>query len=43
LKTITYNLALLGFGNVGRAFVSLAERKRADLRGHAADGMDREP
>ena len=32
MKTITYNLALLGFGNVGRAFVSLAERKRADLR-----------
>jgi len=32
LRTTTYNLALLGFGNVGRAFVSLLERKRADLR-----------
>jgi len=32
LKTTTYNLALLGFGNVGRAFVSLLERKRQDLR-----------
>jgi homoserine dehydrogenase len=32
LKTITCNLALLGFGNVGRALVSLLERKRADLR-----------
>ncbi len=27
-----YNLALLGFGNVGRALVSLLERKRAELR-----------
>lgn len=32
MKTTTYNLALLGFGNVGRAFVSLMERKRQDLR-----------
>jgi homoserine dehydrogenase len=32
LKTTPYNLALLGFGNVGRAFVSLLERKREDLR-----------
>jgi homoserine dehydrogenase len=32
LTTTTYNLALLGFGNVGRALVSLLERKRADLR-----------
>ncbi len=32
MKTTTYNLALLGFGNVGRALVSLLERKRADLR-----------
>ena len=32
MKTTTYNLALLGFGNVGRAFVSLLERKREDLR-----------
>ncbi len=30
--TTTHNLALLGFGNVGRALVSLLERKRADLR-----------
>ncbi|HKW25209.1 MAG TPA: hypothetical protein VJN48_05460 [Terriglobales bacterium] len=30
--TTTYNLALLGFGNVGRALTSLLERKRADLR-----------
>jgi homoserine dehydrogenase len=34
LKTATYNLALLGFGNVGRAFVSLLERKRDELRQH---------
>lgn len=34
MKTTTYNLALLGFGNVGRALVSLLERKRADLRDH---------
>lgn len=34
LKTTAYNLALLGFGNVGRALVSLLERKRADLREH---------
>lgn len=32
MKTTTYNLALLGFGNVGRAFVSLLERKRRELR-----------
>ncbi|MGE5206699.1 MAG: homoserine dehydrogenase [Chlamydiota bacterium] len=32
MKTATYNLTLLGFGNVGRAFVSLLERKRDDLR-----------
>ena len=32
LTTTTYNLALLGFGNVGRALVSLLERKRPDLR-----------
>ena len=32
MKTATYNLALLGFGNVGRAFVSLLEHKRRDLR-----------
>lgn len=32
MKTTTYNLALLGFGNVGRAFVSLLERKRTELR-----------
>jgi homoserine dehydrogenase len=32
LTTTTNNLALLGFGNVGRALVSLLERKRADLR-----------
>jgi homoserine dehydrogenase len=32
LTVNTYNLALLGFGNVGRAFLSLLERKRQDLR-----------
>ena len=32
MTTTTHNLALLGFGNVGRALVSLLERKRADLR-----------
>ncbi|HKW66053.1 MAG TPA: hypothetical protein VJP04_02115 [Terriglobales bacterium] len=32
--TTTHNLALLGFGNVGRALVSLLERKRSDLRDH---------
>lgn len=32
MKVHTYNLALLGFGNVGRAFVSLLERKRQDLQ-----------
>jgi homoserine dehydrogenase len=32
VNAATYNLALLGFGNVGRAFVSLLERKREDLR-----------
>ena len=32
MTTTTYNLALLGFGNVGRALVSLLEQKRADLR-----------
>ncbi|HJS97525.1 MAG TPA: hypothetical protein VJ756_00440, partial [Terriglobales bacterium] len=31
MTATTYNLALLGFGNVGRALVSLLERKRADL------------
>ena len=34
MKTTTYNLALLGFGNVGRAFVSLLERKRQELGDH---------
>ena len=34
MKTTTYNLVLLGFGNVGRALVSLLERKRHDLREH---------
>jgi homoserine dehydrogenase len=29
-----YNLALIGFGNVGRTFVSLLERKRDHLRNH---------
>lgn len=33
MQPATYNLALLGFGNVGRALVSLLERKREDLRG----------
>ena len=28
----TYNLALIGFGNVGRTFVSLLSRKREQLR-----------
>ncbi|HYL94874.1 MAG TPA: homoserine dehydrogenase [Terriglobales bacterium] len=32
MTTTTHNLALLGFGNVGRALVSLLERKRSDLR-----------
>jgi homoserine dehydrogenase len=32
LQPKAYNLALLGFGNVGRALVSLLERKRGDLR-----------
>lgn len=32
MTTTTHNLALLGFGNVGRALVSLLERKRPDLR-----------
>lgn len=32
MKTTTYNLALLGFGNVGRALISLLERKRQELR-----------
>lgn len=34
MTTTTCNLALLGFGNVGRAFVSLLERKRHDLSEH---------
>ena len=34
MTATTYNLALLGFGNVGRAFVALLERKRAELRDH---------
>jgi homoserine dehydrogenase len=38
LKTSTHNLALLGFGNVGRALVSLLEHKRAALRN--AYGID---
>ena len=32
MTTSTYNLALLGFGNVGHAFVSLLEQKRTNLR-----------
>ncbi|HEV2117641.1 MAG TPA: homoserine dehydrogenase [Terriglobales bacterium] len=38
MTTTTYNLALLGFGNVGRALVSLLEQKRADL--HDAYGIE---
>lgn len=30
----TYNLAFLGFGNVGRALVQLLDSKRAELRDH---------
>src|ERR1700758_4210743 len=34
MATVTravYNLALIGFGNVGKTFVSLLERKRAEM------------